>query len=363
MTEESGKPEDDFTARYLTKIDAVLSRDMPDDIKRIIVQHVTETDVDPAQRVVEERKWRWTTPIAVALTGLITTFGTFIVNVLLQHDTAYLTNRQEEVKFQFDIVREQLPREDLDDADRAKTLLFLARSGVLNYLNQDELKEMAKEAIDGKDVLPNLAPPIPTDSAGDDFRDEPNQVFDAAKFDGFVIHLKRMSQEEDAGAKNQIIGKYEVYYKGTIIPELTGTMIESPGAGTNKTPGVRKPLQIGTYTLYTHNGYKFTTIGYSSAKDPSGVPKPAIGIRGTGARMSIIIGPGTHRIHPIGAIYLVSDTLPADNQAEDYSANYDKVVALISTMKQKLGAEFPDQNGQNIPHAWLFINRDDDHSQ
>jgi hypothetical protein len=97
------------------------------------------------------------TPLAVALTGLITLGGNFLFDYWTAGRTQSLqemsgdadTRRKasaDERQFQFRIVEKELGQSK-SEAERAAILLFLVRAGVLNGLNAPELKSMAEASL------------------------------------------------------------------------------------------------------------------------------------------------------------------------------------------------------------------------
>ncbi len=128
----------------------------------------------------EARRFIWSTPLVAALAGLLTLSATFVFDRLrgveettntitiqevkteLEASEARLKQqldersaeseaersaRAEERQFQYKIVEQLLLETDLLEVDRARTLLFLARAGVLTELNTDELSRMAEATI------------------------------------------------------------------------------------------------------------------------------------------------------------------------------------------------------------------------
>src|SRR5581483_2530053 len=168
--------------------------DVSDDVKKHILSILADQEKDKRTFGLETRKWRYGTPLAIALTGVITIAANFMVDWLKsEHDklsnitleqlknelsivttrlnaelarqaaenSAALAIKADEKKFEFEIVRTELARDDLTDAQRAQTLLFLTRSGILSDLREAELKLMVAEAETDpdKNALPVLAAP------------------------------------------------------------------------------------------------------------------------------------------------------------------------------------------------------------
>ena len=164
-----------------------LREDISDDVKKHLASLIFDRDKDQRSLQLEERKWYSSTPLVVALTGLITIAANFAVTYLLNRQTAssavtmeQLRNefsvtleklkgdlqlsydqsahalgiKDEEKRFEFEVVRSELSRTEITQPERASILLFLVRSGVLNDLNKSELEAMAREGS-----VPELSPP------------------------------------------------------------------------------------------------------------------------------------------------------------------------------------------------------------
>lgn len=149
----------------------------------------------------EKRKFRWNTPVVVTLTGLLTLGATYLFDVWKAETESELVVKQgteeaqntltleqlraeisesetrlsqsfqarqqkseaefaalaEERAFQFNLVKEQLASE-LDQSERARVLLFLAKSGILSTLNVAYLEELANEQLSSdQNIIPRLS--------------------------------------------------------------------------------------------------------------------------------------------------------------------------------------------------------------
>jgi hypothetical protein len=173
------------------------------------------------------------------------------------------------------------------------------------------------------------------------------------ELNGFVIHVVRTHVEQREGRK-RTIGSYHVTYEGQDLPQLKGFTVESPGPGDNATPGSGRRLQASGYPLSAWKGRNYVTNGYSAAKEPTVVPKPAIGIEETGIRQGIIIHPGTGFLTAIGTINLTK-RLDGPSADIDYQDSRQRVIDLITAMQQKLGSQFPSGDVKRIPNAWVNI--------
>jgi hypothetical protein len=136
---------------------------LSDDLKKFIIDKVIENSNNQRTRQLEERKWRWSTPLAVALTGLITLGGNFFFDYLRGGAEADRKAIEDTREFEFQIIEKELSDKE-KESDRARVLLFLVRAGVIKDLNADALKEMALAGLGDtppdKIGVPSLAPPV-----------------------------------------------------------------------------------------------------------------------------------------------------------------------------------------------------------
>jgi hypothetical protein len=132
---------------------------LSDDLKKFLVEKSTEARNVVWTRQMEVRKWRWSTPLAVALTGAITIGVNFFFDYWRanqtqsnQERTGTLDARRKaeaaERELEYRIVERELSDNNKSEGDRARVLLFLVRAGVVNGLNADELKSMAQASLD-----------------------------------------------------------------------------------------------------------------------------------------------------------------------------------------------------------------------
>ena len=119
-----------------------------------------------AQSALEKSRYRsenriaiLNTPFVAALAGLVTLAATSIFGQWDSSKNAELQAEASQRNFQYEILKEQLAEDGVDNIQRAATLLFLARSGVLNDLNVDELVEMAEQQKENpeQNILPTLS--------------------------------------------------------------------------------------------------------------------------------------------------------------------------------------------------------------
>jgi hypothetical protein len=149
----------DPLTRYPFLKDAALS----DDLKKFLIEKSVQSDLTKWANQFEVRKWRWSTPLAIALTGVITIGANFAADYwkAQQKQTIEAQSSDSEAKrkataaereFEYRIVERELSQ-DKPEKDRARVLLFLVRSGVLNGLNAGELRQMAQDALDDKGTV------------------------------------------------------------------------------------------------------------------------------------------------------------------------------------------------------------------
>jgi hypothetical protein len=177
----------DILSRYSFLKDASLS----DDLKKFLLDKSIEVRNSAWTKQLEERKWRWSTPLAVALTGLITMGGNFLFDYWKTTQTQTFQERSGDVdatrkakaverEFEFKIVERELSQAK-SEAERARVLLFLVRAGVLNGLNASELKVMAEASLaaQGKEAdsigVPSLGAREPR-ALDDNFRGRERRV-------------------------------------------------------------------------------------------------------------------------------------------------------------------------------------------
>jgi len=172
---------------------------------------------------------------------------------------------------------------------------------------------------------------------------------------GWELHIKReTTQKRPSDGKIRTIGKYQVYHDGQPVPGLAGVTAESRGPGDNSVAQNGKRVKAGTYPLWTQDGTKYDTIGYSQSLSTGAKPKPGIELKNTGARSEILIHPGQGFLASTGCINLATN-LPHAGEPISYIGSRKRVIALIEDMKQYLGSNFPTQNSKKIPNAMVVI--------
>jgi hypothetical protein len=151
-----GPPQDgDILSRFTFLKDESLS----DELKKFLVEKSMEARNVVWTRQMEERKWRWSTPLAIALTGAITVAVNFLFDYWRANHTQSIQERVGELdaqrkaeaaerELEYRIVERELSDNDKAEGDRARVLLFLVRAGVLNRLDAGELRAMAQASLD-----------------------------------------------------------------------------------------------------------------------------------------------------------------------------------------------------------------------
>jgi D-alanyl-D-alanine carboxypeptidase-like protein len=156
ITGQTTMPNQDIFGKYPFLNDASLS----DDLKRFLIEKSLQSETAAWTNQLERRKWWWSTPVAIALTGLITIAANFGVSYWTAAQKQHLDDQTgdsdakrkaaaAEREFQYRIVERELTQ-DKPEKDRARVLLFLVRSGVLNGLNATELRQMAEDTLNDK---------------------------------------------------------------------------------------------------------------------------------------------------------------------------------------------------------------------
>ncbi len=216
--------ETDIDKRYPFLRDEKLS----DDLKKHLISTAEARDGAAFSQSMERSKWRWNTPLVLALIALIGTAANFAVDVSksnneaqnaltlssfnsrMDQDMEVLKGQigrnadeaeyeqqleMQETQFQYKIVERTLDQ-NLPESDRAEALLFWIRAGVLDKLNQAALEEMANTSlsrtrgtIDGATDGPFSigVPQLSGPSAGSEtLRDMPDTALKLiASFEGF----------------------------------------------------------------------------------------------------------------------------------------------------------------------------------
>lgn len=156
----------------------------------IASQESNQIEIEKLRNDLTSKKWN--TPLAAAAAGLITLFATYVIdaersaqnskeNLTLEQLKAEISESETRLKqqfllagkeadaatqsaaaereFQYNLVREQLS-ENLPQEDRARVLLFLAKSGIVSTLNVEYLEALASDQLasdPGTSLIPFLS--------------------------------------------------------------------------------------------------------------------------------------------------------------------------------------------------------------
>jgi hypothetical protein len=172
---------------------------------------------------------------------------------------------------------------------------------------------------------------------------------------GFCLHIRRIRQEERAGIGHpRTVSEYQCYWNGEAIPDLAGQTVERGGPGDNSDNGVQRHRRIeaGKYPLSIQDGARYKTYHYAA----SGFPFPGLALDDTGHRSAILLHPchddDNGYLSSIGCINPAIGLTNANSRI-DLANSRDRVIAIIDTMKEKLGDAFP--HAGSIPGAVIVI--------
>ena len=160
--------------------------------------------------------------------------------------------------------------------------------------------------------------------------------------------------EQTRGGKRRTVGKYEVFHDGVKVAGLSGVTAETKGPGDNKTAGNKRCVEAGTYNLFTQDGPKYATIGYTSSLSLTALRRPGLLLLPTGKRVGILMHPGRGFLSSVGCINPATKLATATDDI-DFIDSRKRVIAIIDDMKAFLGASFPGSNGVKIPNATIVI--------
>ena len=220
------------------------------------------------------------------------------------------------------------------------------------FMRRKDLMDPAPSLNKWKNNLPGQAP-APSSAA----KTGATMVAAAGKVPatGFCIHLQRVRQELRAGQGfARTISDYKCYWNGEEIHDLEGQMVERNGPGDNTATGVAKHRRIkaGTYPLAVQNGARYKTYHYAA----SGFPLPGLALEDTGKRTAILIHPchdESGYLSSIGCINPAIGLKNADSRV-NLADSRSRVIAIIESMKQKLGNAFPEDE-ETIPGAVIVL--------
>lgn len=144
-------------------------KSIPNDLRLSLIEKQLAHQLSQQRLELETRKTRFNTPLAVALTGLITLSGNFLFDALRSEQETQESITLEEVKstisdtlaesealriaraaersFQYEIMQTELSR-SADAEERAKALLFLTEAGLLDGLQVQKLRDWATGSLE-----------------------------------------------------------------------------------------------------------------------------------------------------------------------------------------------------------------------
>jgi hypothetical protein len=175
--------------------------------------------------------------------------------------------------------------------------------------------------------------------------------------EGWELHIIREAEQRRASdGRRRTVGRYQVYHDGVAQTgvQLRGMTAEAKGPGANVPADNGKRIEAGRYPLWTQEPGRYATYNYSDSTDPDAVPKPGFELKETGARYEILVHPGHDFLASVGCINLCK-SLPDAYEPITYVPSRRRVIAVITDMKNYLGADFPSSNGKRIPRATVVV--------
>jgi hypothetical protein len=156
------------------------------------------------------------------------------------------------------------------------------------------------------------------------------------------------------GERVRTVGTYSVCLDGVTLPHLTGTSVECGGPGANAPEGNGRRLVEGEYEIAIHMGANYATVDYDDSPNFLTLPKPAVGLVGTGARTEILVHPGVGFLRSVGCINLTGDLEDAEADI-NLNDSIRRVVAVLKNLEVFLGRHLPSDNATRIPNASVVI--------
>lgn len=177
------------------------------------------------------------------------------------------------------------------------------------------------------------------------------------KNEGWEFHIIRHSeQRRSTDGKRRTIGTYQVFHDGVrqTGAGLSGTVAETRGPGANRPAGNNRRIESGRYPVFTQDGSKYVTHGFSTSESTTAKPKPGLELKSTGERSEILIHPGQGFLSSIGCINPCT-ILPQASEMIDYVPSRKRVIAIIEDLKAFAGDGFPATNGKRVPNAFVVV--------
>lgn len=125
--------------------DFLTDESISDELKLALLSQNFDRERFARTKDFEHRKWRHSTPIAVALAGAVTIALNFLFDTLRTDQQSAISNRQAAQEFQYNLLRRELEKDQTPE-ERARILLFLARAGLLDDMNVEYLIAVAEKA-------------------------------------------------------------------------------------------------------------------------------------------------------------------------------------------------------------------------
>jgi hypothetical protein len=175
--------------------------------------------------------------------------------------------------------------------------------------------------------------------------------------EGWELYIVRQAeQRRSSDGRRRTVGRYQVYRDGAAQTGsgMSGMFAEAKGPGANVPKDNGKRIEQGRYPLWTHPPGHYATVDYSDSTDPEAEPKPCLELKDTGDRYDILVHPGDGFLSSVGCINLCT-SLPDAEEPITYSSSRRRVIAVMGNLKNYLGANFPDHNGERIPRAFVVV--------
>ena len=178
--------------------------------------------------------------------------------------------------------------------------------------------------------------------------------------DGYVICVSRRRHDSVPG-KRRTVGVYQAFFNKVPIADIRGVTVEPHGPSDNGPNGVQDHRRIaaGVYPLFSHErpNMKYRTLNYAAAGDIKQRPWPSVRVENTGSRGGILIHCGGGFMMTIGCINFAAELLNP-NSGIDFADSRRRVIAMIDSMKTRLGSDFPGANNRRIENACLIVSDD-----
>ena len=263
------------------------------------------------------------------------------------------------------------PADDIDDPVTVDPEDDARQGFDLSGLTREEATEQASDYRDsGAKVIEvpeeegtftlSITYPRPVAAPADPPPAPPPGSIQPPDIDGYVICIERRFVQGRAGkAFKRTVGEYQAFFNREPVPDIHGNAVERQGPGDNTGTGVaeHRRLAAGTYPLFTHAGAanKYRTFGFANPGGLQVRPWPSIRVENTNARSGVLIHCAAGFLMSIGCINLTGRDLRIGRDDIEFFDSRARVIALIQSMKSKLGDGFPSSNNSRIAKATLII--------